>query len=239
MEEVKEQAEEVVESSQSAAPQEEAQEAQDAESLSELERARAAFDLEDLPAAIEALLLANGEPLAPSKIQEVFAIEEQPVLDALNALSERYKAASSGFELKCVGGQYQLRTKNHLAVFIRALNQSKPKRLTGAALETLAIIAYRQPIVKSDIETIRGVDATPTIKTLIDRKLVKIVGHQSTVGQPALYGTTEDFLKVFGLGSLSELPSLRDMKELDSDPGEDGAALYANNLQEEAVSSEA
>ena len=92
--------------------------------------------------------------------------------------------------------------------------------MSGPALETLAVIAYRQPIVRSDMEKIRGVDVTPTLKTLLDRRLIRIVGHQETVGQPALYGTTDDFLKVFGLSSLSQLPTLRDLKELDSDPGE-------------------
>jgi segregation and condensation protein B len=92
--------------------------------------------------------------------------------------------------------------------------------LSAAALETLAIVAYRQPIVRSDVEKIRGVDCTPTIKTLLERGLIKILGHQASVGQPALYGTTEEFLKLFGLNSLSELPTLRDLQELERDPGE-------------------
>ena len=103
---------------------------------------------------------------------------------------------------------------------MRALKASAPKRLSNPALETVSIIAYRQPIVKSDIERIRGVDATPTLKTLIERDLVKIVGHQPSVGQPALYGTTDGFLKLFGLKSLSDLPTLRDLEELQRDPGE-------------------
>ncbi len=82
-------------------------------------------------------------------------------------------------------------------------------------METLAIVAYRQPIVRSDVEKIRGVDATPTLKTLIDRGFIKIVGHQETIGQPALYGTTQQFLEVFGLSSLAELPTLRDLQQLE------------------------
>lgn len=219
-------------------PSEVETEASTEESLSELDKARAAFDIEDLPAAIEALLLANGEPLAPVRICEVFSLSEDEVNAALGLLTEKLQVAGSGIELKCVGGQYQLRTKTQFATFIRALHQSRPKKLSGAALETLAIVAYRQPIVKSDIETIRGVDATPTIKTLLDRKLIRIVGHQATVGQPALYGTTDDFLKIFGLKALGDLPSLRDLKEIDSDPGED-SQMYANNLNTEVVSGEA
>jgi segregation and condensation protein B len=96
----------------------------------------------------------------------------------------------------------------------------KPRRLSQAALETLAVIAYQQPVVKSEIDKIRGVDVAPTIKTLLERKLVKILGYQASVGQPALYGTTEDFLSIFGLSSLAELPTLRDLKALVREPGE-------------------
>ena len=100
------------------------------------------------------------------------------------------------------------------------MKAGRPRRLSPPALETLAIVAYRQPIVKSDVEKIRGVDATPTLKTLLEKGFVRIVGHRDSVGQPALYGTTEKFLHVFGIRSLSELPTLRDLKELESDPGE-------------------
>ena len=96
----------------------------------------------------------------------------------------------------------------------------KPRKLSQAALETLAVVAYQQPVVKSEIDKIRGVDVAPTIKTLLERKLIKILGYQASVGQPALYGTTEDFLSIFGLNALSELPSLRDLKALVKEPGE-------------------
>jgi segregation and condensation protein B len=209
----------------------------EAADLSELEKARAALDLEDLPAAVEAMLLAHGEPLSVERMSEVFALSMETLQEAVESISKKCQLASSGIELRCVGGQYQLRTKTQYAAFIKGLNHAKPRRLTGAALETLAIVAYRQPIVKSDIETIRGVDATPTIKTLLDRRLIKIVGHQSSVGQPALYGTSDDFLKIFGLKSLSDLPTLRDLKELDSDPGEE-TDMYDNNLREEVAPSD-
>jgi segregation and condensation protein B len=96
----------------------------------------------------------------------------------------------------------------------------KPRKLSQAALETLAVIAYQQPVVKSEVDKIRGVDVAPTIKTLLERKLVKIIGYQASVGQPALYGTTEDFLQIFGLSSLSALPAMRDLKSLVKEPGE-------------------
>ncbi|MFM1848189.1 MAG: chromosome segregation and condensation protein ScpB [Pseudomonadota bacterium] len=174
----------------------------------------------DLAALIEALLFASGEPLAPEKLCEVARCDEAAFASAIRGIEERLKAETSGFMLVQVAGKYQLRTKPQFADFIRELRASRPRRLSQPALETLAIVAYRQPIVKSDIEKIRGVDVSPTLKTLLDRNIIKIVGRQPTVGQPALYGTTEEFLKLFGLNSLTELPTLRDIKELEREPGE-------------------
>lgn len=180
------------------------------------------IELASLPALIEAMLFAYATPLGLDRIVEASGHEEQSVLDALSILRAQLLERSSGLELHEVNSGYQLRTRCEFARQIQMLKSLKPKRLSPAALETLAVISYRQPIVKSDIETIRGVDATPTIKTLIDRKLVRIVGHQQTIGQPALYGTTELFLEVFGLKSLADLPNLRELKELERDPGEQG-----------------
>lgn len=169
---------------------------------------------------IEAMLLANGDALSITRISEVTGLENSKVKDALETIQMKYEGDDSGFELVEVAGQYQFRTKAEYASYIQALKSGKPRRLSHAALETLAIIAYRQPIVKSDIEKIRGVDATPTLKTLLDRQLIKIVGHKESVGQPALYGTGDEFLKLFGMAKLSDLPTLRDLKEIERDPGE-------------------
>lgn len=177
------------------------------------------FDPEAMAVIAEALLFASGEPVALERLAEVAGVKASEMEIALSLL-EQHLSNGRGIELVKVADKYQLRTKSHCSRFIQALAQVKPKRLSPAALETLSIVAYRQPVVRSDIEKIRGVDATPTIKTLLDRRLIKIVGHQATVGQPALYGTTEEFLKLFGLSSLSELPSLRDLAELEADPGE-------------------
>lgn len=174
----------------------------------------------DLSALVEALLFASGEPLAPERICEIARCDEVALASALAGIEERLRAETSGFSLVHVAGKYQLRTKPQFADFIRELRASRPRRLSQPALETLAIVAYRQPIVKSDIEKIRGVDVSPTLKTLLDRNIIKIVGRQPTVGQPALYGTTDEFLKLFGLNSLGELPTLRDIKELEREPGE-------------------
>jgi len=178
------------------------------------------LSLEQKCGIVEALLMASGEPLSVQKLQDASKIGNDKIITALAAIAERHKCDSAGYELVCVAEQYQFRTKARHAHFIRALKAKAPRRLSNAALETVSIVAYRQPIVKSDIERIRGVDTTPTLKTLLEKNLINIVGHQQTVGQPALYGTTDEFLKLFGLTSLGQLPTLRDLQELEKDPGE-------------------
>ena len=178
--------------------------------------------LDDVVPVIEAVIFASGDPLSCDQIAAIVDCDEALASNAIEVLASRYSSTTtSGIELVKIGDKYQLRTKSQYSEIIRRLKEEKPKRLSVAALETLAIVAYRQPIVKSEIEAIRGVDATPTLKTLLERGIIKIVGHQSTVGNPALYGTTDDFLKLFSLGSLAELPTLREITELERDPGEE------------------
>ncbi len=192
------------------------------EPVSDETEAPAPFDLEKSVALLEALLLAHGEPIAVVKLQEIMKCSKEDFAAALAVLQERCAAPQHGVEVVQVASKLQLRTKAVFADQVRELMAVKPKKLSQAALETLAVIAYQQPVVKSEVDKIRGVDVAPTIKTLLERKLVKIIGYQASVGQPALYGTTEDFLKIFGLKSLSELPNLRDLKALAKDPGETG-----------------
>ena len=191
-----------------------------------------AVERSDLPALIECLLFVNGNPLSLERLIQVTGFEEQEVQAALLALREDLRHRKSGVELLEVSGGFQLRTRNHFAPYIRNLKLDRPRRLSPAALETLAVVAYRQPIVKSDIEAIRGVDATPTLKTLMDRRLIRIVGHQNTVGLPALYGSTDAFLELFGLKSLAELPTLRDLKELQSAPLEEDSETVGDSTQD-------
>jgi segregation and condensation protein B len=169
---------------------------------------------------LEALLLASGDPLPISRVEELLGCQKADVLALAETLKQSYAAESRGLELVNVSSKLQLRTKALYAEYVRNLIAVKPRKLSQAALETLAVIAYQQPVVKSEVDKIRGVDVAPTIKTLLERKLVKILGYQPSVGQPALYGTTEDFLSIFGLTSLAELPSLRDLKALVKEPGE-------------------
>jgi segregation and condensation protein B len=179
---------------------------------------------------LEALLLASGDPLPISRVEELLLCTKADVLALAEILKETYAAEDRGLEVVNVSSKLQLRTKAIYAEYVRNLIAVKPRKLSQAAIETLAVIAYQQPVVKSEVDKIRGVDVAPTIKTLLERKLVKILGYQASVGQPALYGTTEDFLSIFGLTSLAELPSLRDLKALAKEPGE---ALEGSSEQSE------
>lgn len=190
-------------------------ETQAAESSTILTRSR-----EEEVALLEALLLAYGDPMPLGKVQEVFQSSKKEMLGIVDRLQESCLSDARGIEVVVVGEKLQLRTKAAFAEEIRQVMAVKPRRLSQAALETLSVVAYRQPIVKSEIDKIRGVDVSPTLKTLSERQLVKIIGYQTSVGQPALYGTTDDFLKVFGLPSLSSLPAIQDLKALISEPGE-------------------
>ena len=169
---------------------------------------------------LEALLLASGDPLPIARVQDILQCSKADVLQLAESLKTAYAEESRGLELVLVAQKLQLRTKALYAEHVRHLIAVKPRKLSQAALETLAVIAYQQPVVKSEVDKIRGVDVAPTIKTLLERKLIKILGYQASVGQPALYGTTEDFLSIFGLNTLSELPALRDLKALVKEPGE-------------------
>lgn len=187
----------------------------------------AAYDLpplseEELIPALEALLFASSEPIDGKKLCRLLSLHKENFKILIENIKAKHESITSGFEILEVAGGYQLRTKQKFGLYVRALRAEKPKRLSSAALETLAVIAYRQPIVKSDIETIRGVDSTPTIKTLIERGFIRIIGHQQTVGAPALYGTTDEFLKIFGLKDLTALPTLREIRMIEDDPGEEG-----------------
>jgi segregation and condensation protein B len=137
------------------------------------------------------------------------------VKQVLRCLQEDYEKAGRGVQLVEVAGGFQLVTRPEYAPWIKRLEKSKPApKLSRSALESLAVIAYKQPIVRAEIEQIRGVETSGVLKTLLERKLVRIVGRKDEPGRPILYGTTKYFLQHFGLRDLSELPPLREFKEL-------------------------
>jgi len=167
---------------------------------------------------IEAALLAAGEPLGLDRLQDLFPENERPdraaLRQALDDLAEELDGR--GIELKEVASGYRLQVRQDLAPWIARLWEERPTRYSRALLETLAIIAYRQPITRGEIEEIRGVSVgTPIMRTLLEREWVRVVGHRDVPGRPAMYGTTRKFLDYFNLKSLEELPSLLELRDLD------------------------
>ncbi len=169
----------------------------------------------EIDLAIEALLFASPEPLTQQRVNLVFD-EDGPNLEEVAArLSKKYTEHNHAFELQAVAGGYQLRTREMYDVWVRRLlNKSGQLHLSQAALETLAIVAYKQPISRFDVEAIRGVDCTGVLKTLLSKTLVRIMGRDEGPGRPLLYGTTGEFLQGFGINRIGDLPKLKEITEL-------------------------
>jgi segregation and condensation protein B len=175
-------------------------------------------DLEKIRQIIEGLLLTAGKPLTLDKIAEIFTKEELPEREVLKtALDEIEKSCEGrGFELKKVASGYRLQVRQELSDWIGRLWEEKPQRYSRALLETLAIIAYRQPITRGDIEKIRGVAVSSSIvRTLLERDWVRVVGHRDVPGRPAMYASTRGFLDYFNLQNLNELPALTDIRDME------------------------
>jgi segregation and condensation protein B len=173
------------------------------------------MEREKLWSILESLLFASERPLGLRELRSLFGeIEARELREAVEALAERLRGEGRGFELAEVAGGWQLRTSPANAEWVRKLLGARPVRLSRAALETLAIVAYRQPVTRAEIEDVRGVDSGGVLKLLLDRRLVKMLGKKEEVGRPILYGTTKDFLEFFGLRDLTQLPTLREFQEL-------------------------
>ena len=165
-----------------------------------------------LRSIVESLLFAAGEPLALSRIEKIATgYERRQIVGVLGALSEEYERDERGFRLIQVAGGWQLRTPRENSEFVRELRAERPVRLTRPSLETLAIVAYRQPVTRPEIEAIRGVDVDAVLATLLERRLIRVLGRKDVIGRPLLYGTTPDFLEIFGLKDLSSLPTLEEL----------------------------
>ncbi len=167
---------------------------------------------------LEAALLAAGGPLDMDRLLQLFTDEERPdpkrIREVLDELVGDYQGR--GIELKEVASGWRIHVRKDYVGWVARLYQEKPARYSRALLETLAIIAYRQPVTRGEIEDIRGVSvSTQIVKTLLEREWVRVVGHRDVPGKPALYATTRRFLDYFGLKSLDELPTLQQLKDLD------------------------
>jgi segregation and condensation protein B len=163
----------------------------------------------------EALILASPEPISLARLAKLIPrctpAKARVLVDELNA---EYVAQQRAFEICEVAGGFQMRTHSEFASYLQQLQNTRPLRLSNAALETLAIVAYRQPLTRAEVENVRGVDAGPVMRNLFERKLIKLVGHREVPGRPMLYATTKRFLELFGLADLEDLPTLRELDEL-------------------------
>ena len=176
------------------------------------------MDLTELKKIVEAALMASPTPLSLKQLDQLFAEEEQPgsslIKQALAELDLDFE--NRAVELVEVGSGYRVQVRTSMMPFVAKLWEDKPPRYSRALLETLAIIAYRQPITRGDIEQIRGVSISTTIlRTLQEREWIKVLGHRDVPGKPELLGTTKTFLDYFNLKSLNELPTLAEIKDLD------------------------
>jgi segregation and condensation protein B len=169
---------------------------------------QAGSETDQLLRALECVLFAAQEAVEARQLSEILEVEESQARDLLARLEEEYE--NSGLQIVRLAGGYRMATRPEYAHYVQRLRPFQRYRLSRAALETLAIIAYRQPITKPEIEALRGVNADGVIETLLERGLVEESGRKKTVGRPLLYRTTTAFLEAFGLESVAELPAIKD-----------------------------
>jgi len=166
-------------------------------------------------AVIEALIYVSDEPLTTKAIADVLKEDRQVIDEAVGELAAEFNGRNGGLQLREVAGGWQFATRPEYHEHVRAFLKSRPSaKLSLASLETLAVIAYRQPVTVPEILEIRGVQSPSAIKTLLDKKLIVAKGRKETVGRPMMYGTSKEFLIQFGLKDLSELPSIEDFEDL-------------------------
>ena len=190
-----------------------------------------AIDARELKAILEAVLFVSPEPVPVARLMSIVGtVSKAEVVQALGILTHDLDQDGRGIQLVQVAGGYRLVTKQEYGPWLKRMDKAKAaQKLSRSALESLAIIAYKQPLVRSEIEEIRGVETSGVLRTLCERKLVRIVGRKDVPGRPIMYGTTKFFLEHFGLQDLSQLPPLREFKEL----GESEQALLP--IEEESL----
>ncbi len=189
---------------------------------------------------VEALILASSDPISAAKIAEIIPYcKPGQAKDLVNELNTEYADQGRAFEIWEVAGGYQLRTRAEFSGYLQKLQKERALRLSQAALETLAIIAYRQPVTRAEIEDVRGVDAGAVVKTLLERHLIRLAGQREVPGRPMLYGTSRRFLEVFGLDDLKGLPTLRELDELAREQGlHEPEEVDLSNIEGEGPTSE-
>lgn len=173
------------------------------------------MEISNQKAMMEALLFSSSGPMRTKQLKEITGLEESEIEDIMDELKEEYKQRGGGVLISQLAGGYIMHTNPDFSMWARKVKASQPAKLSQASLESLAIIAYKQPITKAELEALRGVNSDGVMKTLLDRRLVKIVGRKEAPGKPLLFGTTQEFLLLFGLKDLAGLPTLKEFQRED------------------------
>ena len=195
--------------------------------------------MDDIKNIIESLLFVADEPLTIDRFKKIISgAEAKELRAALEELKADYETRQGGFFLNQVAGGYQIRTRPEYVEWIKRLLQPKPMRLSKAALETLAIIAYKQPVIRSDVEHIRGVDCGGVLRVLLERKFIRVLGRKEIAGRPLIYATTKRFLEVFDLKNLKDLPTPKEIEEFGSALSEDMNAPVDEDQAEPEIATE-
>lgn len=183
--------------------------------MSEAAAPKPARDVSELVAVVEALIFVADEPITTRLIAEVLDEDKQAIEAAVEQLKQEYENRESGLQIREIAGGWQIATRTEFHEEVRRFLKTRPSaKLSLASLETLAVIAYKQPVTVPEILEIRGVQSASAIKTLLDKRLIVAKGRKETVGRPMQYGTSREFLIQFGLRDLSELPSIEDFEDL-------------------------
>jgi len=191
-------------------------------------------NIEKIKSIIEALLIVSEEGLSIEELKNAITQSDaKDIKEGIYSLKEEYSLPGRAFNIAEIAGRYRIVTKPEYLQWINNLYQKEVDRLTGPSLETLAIIAYKQPATRAEVENVRGVNVGGVLKTLLDKNLIRVKGRKDVVGRPLVYGTTDRFLEIFGLNSLDDLPALRDFSEEDLEYGKPQEQVLAKGVEEE------
>ena len=196
--------------------------------------------IQKVKSIIEALLIVSENGLSRDELcTAINDSSPKEIEESITLLKEEYDSPERGFNIAEIAGKCRIVTKPEYMPWIKDLYQTGPERLTGPSLETLAIIAYKQPATRAEIEFVRGVNVGGVLKTLLEKDLIKVKGRKDIVGKPLIYGTTKKFMEFFGLNTLDDLPMLKDFKEEDLDYGAPQGGPVLENVNEEQETSNA
>jgi len=198
------------------------------------------MDREEQLRIVEALVVGAPEPVSPAQLASIVpGCTPALAREIVGELNAGWREQGRALEICEVAGGYQLRTRPEYKGYLQQLEKDRPLRLSRAALETLAVVAYKQPATRAEIEHVRGVDVGAVLRSLVERRLVRIAGHREVPGRPIVYATTKRFLEVFGLPELSDLPTLREVQELVPNPPETEAAEEVSHAPSASSESDA